>query len=256
MHQNQQYRKDNTWLINVWTDTLNSFSKYKMELPQSTKVDINNIDISEQMKGKNGNECLVEVVNEDSFNLAITYLDQGYHPMVLNMASDFKPGGGVRSGKTAQEEELFRRSNAHLTHYERWYPMNSNTAIFSPEVTIIKDSRDNGYKTIKERVVSMYAIAGIRNPRLFRGEYLENDRKLMEMKIESIFKTAIKMNLDCLVLGAIGCGAFHNPPEQVAKIFKNMIDRYSKYFKKIGFAVLVGRDQENLKVFEKIILNK
>lgn len=42
-------------------------------------------------------------------------------------------------------------------------------------------------------------------------------------------------NVDILVLGAFGCGAFNNPPELVADVFRQLlIDMsYGKYFKKV-----------------------
>ena len=58
-----------------------------------------------------------EIENSDTFDMAIKYVNnkQGLNPLVLNMASDYKPGGGVETGSKAQEEDLFRRSNYYQT---------------------------------------------------------------------------------------------------------------------------------------------
>ena len=103
----------------------------------------------------------------------------------------------------------------------------------------------------------MIAVAALRNPKLKADYTYKNFHyNLMLNKIESIFKIGIKHNHDSLVLGALGCGAFNNPPEEVAKIFKIMIDKYGKFYKKIGFAILIvkGNDSNNIKAFEKYIL--
>lgn len=244
----------NNSLIWEWEDTKKYFNQNRKKIPLSTKYDIYNLSEPDDINNPSDNKPVIEILDQDTFTMAINYLDEGLNPLVINMASDFKPGGGVSSGKTAQEEELFRRSNAHLTHPRNWYPLDIKDVIYSPEVTIVKDSRDKGYKLIEPKIVSMIAVAAIRNPKLKADYTYKNFHyNLMLNKIESIFKIGVKHKHDSLVLGALGCGAFHNPPEEVAKIFKIMVDKYGKYFKKIGFAILVvkGNDMSNIKAFEK-----
>jgi len=104
----------------------------------------------------------------------------------------------------------------------------------------------------------MISIAGLRKPKLNNGIYYDDDRKLLTSKIESIFKIALANGHDSLVLGAIGCGVFKNPPIEVANIFKIMIRIYGKHFKKIGFAILIVKetDQDNINTFKKVLRNK
>ena len=46
-------------------------------------------------------------------------------------------------------------------------------------------------------------------------------------------------DVDILVLGAFGCGAFHHQPPIMAKAFANMLirDQYAQYFRKVKFAI-------------------
>ena len=250
-----KYNKKSNFLIDVWYDTKKYFEINRIWIPPSIKYNIN--DLNEINIANNYQNTIVEIVNTDSFNLGINYVDEGLRPLILNMASDFRPGGGVDKGKIAQEEELFRRSNAHLTHPKSWYPLDTNEIIYSPEITIIKDTTNRKYEYLKNKeIVSMIACAAIRNPRLVEGKYNKNDYDLIYSKIEAIFKIAIEQNHDSIVLGAFGCGAFHNPPEEVASIFNIIINKYRTNFKKIGFAVLVVKkpDYENLNAFKKIII--
>ena len=54
----------------------------------------------------------VVVVDGDTLGVARHLLLRGFsHVSVLNMASAFRPGGGVWGGSAAQEESLCRRSN-------------------------------------------------------------------------------------------------------------------------------------------------
>jgi len=60
---------------------------------------------------------------------------------------------------------------------------------------------------------------------------------LMDNKIDSMFRIAYQHNIEGLILGAFGCGAFSNPTETVIKLFNNAISQYDKCFKYIGFAI-------------------
>ena len=65
----------------------------------------------------------------------------------------------------------------------------------------------------------------------------------------------IENNVDAIILGAFGCGAFHNPPKVVAKAFKTVLleKRYSNAFYNVIFAVKrSGIYCENINVFEMI----
>ena len=58
-------------------------------------------------------------------------------------------------------------------------------------------------------------------------------------RIRNILEVAAANNVDALVLGAFGCGAFNNPPDLVAEQFRKLlIDRgYGRFFKEIVFAI-------------------
>ena len=58
-------------------------------------------------------------------------------------------------------------------------------------------------------------------------------------RIQNILEVAIANVVDFLVLGAFGCGAFNNPPQLVAEVFRKLlIDRqYAAYFEKVVFAI-------------------
>lgn len=258
-NKNNKKHNGNNYLIEVYNDTKSFFSEMKpQDIQESIKYDIENIII---VVDDNINTYVPEIIvlNQDTLDMAIDFVNLGLHPLVINMASDIKPGGGVRSGKTAQEEVIFRRTNAFLTHYEHWYKnrLAWNEVIYSPEVMIIKDLLYKYLKESDQRTISMIAVPALRNPKLINNKYNSDQRETMSLKIEAIFKIAILNKKDSLVLGALGCGAFNNPPEEVAQIFKQMITKYGKYFKKIGFAVLVVKDSDKLNFDAfKILMNR
>ncbi len=79
----------------------------------------------------------------------------------------------------------------------------------------------------------------------------------MGIKIDTIYKAAIHYGHDSLILGAFGCGAFHNPPEEVAKMFKVQNESYigdqQSCFKRIGFPVLSEQGNPNYDVFKAVL---
>lgn len=57
------------------------------------------------------------VKNDDSIHCGHQLQQEGYNPVVLNLASRRNPGGGVKNGSRAQEESLFRSTNLFLSMY-------------------------------------------------------------------------------------------------------------------------------------------
>ena len=64
---------------------------------------------------------------------------------------------------------------------------------------------------------------------------------------------AAHKEVDILVLGAFGCGAFKNDPEIVARAYRTALSEFQKVFKKIEFAVYCPPvDTTNYNVFKNI----
>lgn len=248
-HKNPKRMAPKDSMIGIYEDTIAVCNEMNLGWVSSILYDITDFD---ETPNANVFQEGIDIRNMDTLDMAQEYVNSGLNPLVLNMASDYKPGGGVASGKTAQEECLFRRSNAFQTHPAEWYPLNWNQVIYSPNVTVIKDS---AYERIEPFEIGMIAVAGIRKPKLVGDrtaeKYQAEDRKIMTQKIESIFKVANLHNHDSLVLGALGCGVFMNPPYEVAGIFKTILNKYS--FKRVGFAVL-SKGDTNFKAFTDVLM--
>ena len=203
----------------------------------------------------------VEVVNEDCLVVYKRLVKSGQQPGLLNMANASSPGGSYRKGDGAQEENLFRRSdycrsldvgldNVHKWPSERYhcssngqldplsdhnsmYPMDEFGAIYTSGITVFRKPEDTGYSFMKKPLegVCSLAIAAYKNPKLeanmLAGKYAVGTRK----KIENIFAIAYHHKHDSLVLSALGCGAFKNPPGHIAQLFLSVIQQYAGFFK-------------------------
>lgn len=219
--------------------------------------DVRKLDLPEC---KSETDAVISIVNEDSADAGYYLQKQGLNPLVLNMASEISPGGGWRKGSTAQEESLFYRSLYYLALENRgYYPLDIYAGIYTPDVFFFRSRQLDGYKLLSYEdcsFISCVAMPALRKPTLNTdGTYLDAEREVMIEKIRGIFKIAILNKHDSLVLGAFGCGAFGNNPVEVAKMFKEVLPDYSKYFKKIQFAILDYNGSKNLSIFKNILLN-
>ena len=199
---------------------------------------------------------IISVVNEDSIDVGIKLIDQGYNPIVLDMACAEGPGGGVIGGCYGQEESLFRRSDLyyHTFKFTKYatvfgiqksydqYPLENNYgAVYVRNANIFRHSESMGYKLMdKCSKLSFVAVPAIKDPVLIYNKLSETDTKITMNKIRTIFRIGLKHGHDSLVLGALGCGAFCNPPRHIARLFHEVIieKEFANKYKHIVFAIL------------------
>jgi len=202
----------------------------------------------------------ISVINSDCLEAAQLLLDSGFNPIVLNMASRQNPGGGVINGAGAQEENLFRRTNLFMslyqfTHYaneygikksKNSYPINRDTGgIYSGNITVFRASEKNGYRLLNHPFkLSFVAVPAINRPELVKknDQYYLSDSMIepTKEKIRTILRISGKYKHDCLVLGAFGCGAYANPPNHIAMLFKEVLTEteFFGFFKFVVFAII------------------
>ncbi|CAF3772226.1 unnamed protein product [Rotaria sp. Silwood1] len=230
--------------------------------------------ISETELKKPYSSTSVIVTNEDCLVLYEKLVSEGHRPLLLNMANATNPGGGYRKGDGAQEENLFRRSDYYQSldleiadkdrserfyctpkydikrpsGYFELYPMEEFGAIYTSGITVFRGTEAQGYPYMKDPLynVCSIAMAAYREPVLTKKNMLENKFATNTYKkIENIFAIGHHHKHDCLVLSALGCGAFKNPPEHVALLFKSVIYQYAGYFEKIYFAIIDDHNTGN-----------
>lgn len=232
--------------INAWHDTQSLFTKGALsKTPKGESFSVAFQDDFTPPEKKYQTSVIVSEL--DTLVMTENLVSEGFKPLVLNMASDYHPGGGVSKGASAQEEELFRRTNYGVSISKSGYPL-VNKAILTRNILVIKDTN---YKLLPTPFQADFlACAALRRPLLVDDEYNKWDYAEMYKRIFNIFDIAVENGNDSLVLGAFGCGAFQNPPYEVAKIFKRAIDFYQGAFKKIGFAVL-KLNTNNYEIFKE-----
>ena len=202
--------------------------------------------------------------NQDSFTLARKRTEQfafdlnrkGAKPvLVLNLANPYEPGGGVRRGARAQEEDLCRKSSLLLSleskKAEAYYAYNrsldtdmgSHALMIHPQVEIIKDEKGG---LLPETVIA--AVMTCAAPIVcdgFGGMKLKQYEALVYDRITGMLKVAAYLGYKYLVLGAFGCGAFGNNAKIISDLFYKALKEFdfdgmrgSDMFRRIDFAVL------------------
>ncbi len=217
---------------------------------------------------KNGH-CVFSCRNTDSYAMAMEMMDNNPDEpvLVLNLANPVNPGGGVRRGATAQEEDLCRKSSLLLNlEGEQALPyyaynrsrntyMGSDAVIISPYVEIIRDPAGRLFSP--SVIVSVMTCAAPMIRYGLEGMTKEEYRRMLYGRIEGMLKCAAAKGYRRLVLGAFGCGAFANDAADVAPVFRGVFDRFDfgartdELFDEIVFAVLCTRDLYNFDVFSE-----
>lgn len=180
----------------------------------------------------------------------------------LNMASSYSPGGGFLHGALAQEEALCTRSTLYPSLSPSYYRIPELAAIYSPDILVFSSSSLDFLPKSEWFFTDVISVAALKQPETKLSEdrtrvvyEYEQDREVMVEKIRLIFQVARMRGIRRLVLGALGCGAYCNPAEEVARMFRKVIlgDKKRKGVEgvdEIVFAIY-GKD-ENLKVFTEI----
>lgn len=208
-------------------------------------------------KAKCDEQTIVEVKNIDCLYVGVELKKQGYNPAVLNMASRRNPGGGVTTGAGAQEETLFRRTNLFRSLYQfapyaeqygikcslHQYPLDRNFGgVYTPDAIYFRESEQKGYALLEKPVsLSFITVAGMNRPDLTIGGMIANHHvEHIKNKIRTIFRMGLIHGHDSLVLGALGCGAFRNPPRHVARLFHEVMEEseFKNRYRLIVFAIL------------------
>lgn len=271
--------------INVINDTLNKIEDNPL-LRELTETAINDtVVIDEGFVSRNQpyyEDSQISFEENLTLLAAYRYADNNIKTAVLNFANPLEPGGGVLRGASAQEEYLCRASNLypclksnqasryyeyhkkiHQTNQYNSVFLGTDMLIYSPKITFFREDQnyfpDTNYPSLQVyseywRTIDVITCAA---PFFNSTDYILPDGDLCHIfcrRIKNILEVAIENNIQALILGAFGCGAFHNPPVVVAEAFQTVFleERYLHAFKNVVFAVKRSNwFCENIESFEK-----
>jgi hypothetical protein len=184
---------------------------------------------------------------------------------VLNMANAYSPGGAYVEGAIAQEENMFRRTDCHFRIGDDEY----DAAIdeYRPHMTELLEARtgvvyldtenprvcirgpedrsraDLGYAWLDDDDV--FPFFELRAAAVDLRDGSAYDPAEMRRRIAAQLDTLRGRGIRHAVLGAFGCGAFENPAQRVAAIYREELAARADDFSVVAFAVFhagYGRD--------------
>jgi uncharacterized protein (TIGR02452 family) len=243
------------------------------------------------ISGKKFPTTEVVIVEEDCLYAAHKEAEAGENVAVLVFASPMEPGGGMHDfGHNGQEEVISRRADifgffwdqlhkwfgkglfplvnvetAHNTHID-YDTVTHNRMLHTPGVTVFRAGPDKNYAFLNDPfTVGMLISAPPDCPALVPGtnEYQRMaDALQLEKVITTIFSTAYQGGYTTLILGSFGSGAFRNPPKNVAKMFRNILEtHFNGAFKKLVFPILDAHHDDynpegNIKPYRDVFTDK
>jgi uncharacterized protein (TIGR02452 family) len=196
---------------------------------------------------------IIKVLPVTSFQGAKKLAEEGYKPLILDMANATSPGGSVEFGKIAQEETLCLQSNLLLGLKKAdslgYYPIHEHGGILVKNVSFF---RDDQFEFLSEPFIADVFAVSAYDCNLSHKEDLTkrlrgydrplNDEEYLfgtKAKMRAMFTSALENQNDSLVLSAFGCGAFQNDPHVIAMLFKDVLmeKAFKGKFKIILFAI-------------------
>lgn len=216
---------------------------------------------------KFGKQTQVTVTNHRTFE-ATGLIHERYPDKrigVLNFASATNPGGGVVWGSSAQEESLCRCStlypalnqknllvNYYNFHRRRQDSLYTDRCIYTPDVKVIKSDTDYPERLDSTKFFNVDVIT-CAAPNLRHADPI-SDAELERLHLKRgrrILDVAVENKIDCLVLGAFGCGAFRNDPQIVARVYAKLMEEFKGAFDLVEFAVFYwGNEITNYQAFK------
>jgi hypothetical protein len=193
---------------------------------------------------------------------------------VLNMANAHVPGGAYVEGAIAQEENMFRRTDCHFSINADDYDVTVDR--YRPEMTRLLSAHDGvvyldtdrpricirgpedrasanlGYRWLPDEQVFPFfelraAAQDLRDGSAFEPEAARR-------RIAAQLDTLRNHGLRHAVLSAFGCGAFRNPADQIAAIYRDEIAARAEHFDVIAFAIFApGYGPDNYTPFARLI---
>ena len=230
------------------------FCMAEVLLPQ----EIDKIDTTSIPVNANGQTCQYSCENEDSLHAAMRMkegLQKEDKLLVLNFANPIHPGGGVRNGANAQEEDLCRKSSLLFSlesdGAKKYYEYNrtlhtylaSDAMILSPKVEIIRNQ--NGEFLDEPITISVLTCAAPMVIYGIEGLTQQQYQDMLFQRIWAILKVSLSYGYPNIILGAWGCGAFGNDAALVSDLFYRAFYEHKEdgfcmndYFQRVTFAVL------------------
>ena len=194
---------------------------------------------------------------------------------ILNMGNNKGFGGGWDIGYGGLESDIFMRTNIStslgtFSNYQRPGPFE---CVYTKGVTLLRAGINEGYKFLDDgermmfEVVTAYAYDNSKHcvpqkvdndPTVYQvaaALNFDDEKKYVYLvtynKISNVLTACLNNEVDTVILGALGCGYFQNPPDAVAAAFCCAIGNFTGNFDNIYISLI---DEKVKEAFKQVAL--
>lgn len=190
-------------------------------------------------------ETIITVVPYDTLEATVNAVKSNLTKVgFLVFANGTNPGGKYKMGAGAQEESICRRTNLVNCMTRMKYPIPEFGCFYVKDLHILRDVEENKYAFLGRKILADCVLA---TP--YQAPTI--DREKTKIKLQQILNAFLTNENYNVVLGAFGCGAFGNPVEDIASLFKEVLcsNDYINRFQNVIFAVENKINTHSYKVF-------
>jgi len=149
---------------------------------------------------------------------------------ILNMASPLRPGGGVLTGATSQEEFLCTRTTLLPSLKDEFYRLPELGGVLTSDCLVFRDAAGNNLSKADRFYVDVITATMLRFPELKGGKdgpkttwANEQDLEVVLEKMRVVMRAVSSNGIQRVVLGAWGCGAYGNPVKEIARAWRTVL---------------------------------
>jgi uncharacterized protein (TIGR02452 family) len=226
--------------------------KLKVTAARTTATSINEINLEEIASEEH--DTIVEIVQKDYLSIAQEHVKDGQKVAVAIVGQRSQPGGLFNEGQRKyKEEDLCYRSTYCVVMDDQLqklknnnesslYPIH-NRVLHSPEIQVLRDEKYN--KLGDDFSIGVITSTAPFQPRLLLDDThkpTEYETPVEKEQLEALLKAqlyvASQNGYDILILDAFGSDHFGNPPNLVAKLYRELLESTFKgVFKNVIFAI-------------------
>ncbi|KAG8843946.1 hypothetical protein FRB91_002987 [Serendipita sp. 411] len=179
---------------------------------------------------------------------------------ILNMASYLRPGGGVLTGAQSQEEFLCTRTTLYPALRDEFYRLPEVSVVFTRDVVVFRDANGEDFPKQNRFHVDVATSAMLRADLTeVEGATTWADDQVKEVilaKMRLLMRVLCGNGVKRVVLGAWGCGAYGNPVEEMARLWRIVLLGGKKgkkeHWKGLEEVIFAITDQTQMGIFRRI----
>jgi uncharacterized protein (TIGR02452 family) len=170
----------------------------------------------------------VQVWQTDTLTAAEVLHKRGGRVAILNMASCLQPGGGVLRGAKTQEEFLCTRTTLYPALRDEFYRLPEVSTVYTRDTLVFRNAAGEDLPKADFYHVDVVTAAMLRSPELAErdGQVTwadEGSKETVLAKMRCVMRSLVMNGVKRVVLGAWGCGAYGNPVEEVANLWRTVL---------------------------------